>query len=237
MKPHAKITKYQSLDHRQQRLDDVLNYIANKKYEGFAELIRQTYVIAVRRVEQLESEEAQLLEAAAAAGQDLDVDEQFTIQPALSVPTDTSMQYVKVLTELNAMSSMESAGVALMSVLTEAAAMQLLTKARDKAQHAKLEKQAVNLEAKLHITKTERWKPTDEIFKVRCNISKQQAVFLLVGVDQLYPKQADRQTFVQTCPFACQSTFPSACSHVSLTNQKLPTLLCTTAFGSQHTLL
>lgn len=44
MKPHAKTSRYMSLPHRSEYLDDLLEYFADLKYENIAELTCQVTI-------------------------------------------------------------------------------------------------------------------------------------------------------------------------------------------------
>lgn len=164
LKPLAKASKYLAKHLREQLLDDAMHYISMKKYDSIAELIRSTLLIATKRREQLTMEKEELL--ASPAGLGLDPLEPFVIQPAVRVPIDTPMQYVEVLLQLSSISRLQASGGSLMAVLPQAAALDLVTKSRDKNYRAKLLKLAHNLEAKLGILESDRWKLEDEQFKV-----------------------------------------------------------------------
>lgn len=191
LKPHAKISKYMAYQLREEFLDDVLSYIAQKKSEGIAELTRQTFMITTKRLEQLVAAEAELL--ASAEGQGLDPLQPYVLQTVDAVATDNAMLYVKALMQVASLTGVNSTGPSLMALLPEAAARELLTTARDKEVLAHVEKSVSTLQGKLGIHASAPWRPGQPEYQVcgqywegwvwvrRCAVNKHMALCRIIA--------------------------------------------------------
>lgn len=145
-------------------MDDLLAYIAQKKRDGIAELIRQNYMITVKRLEQIVASTEELL--ASAEGKGLDPLQPYVLQTGVAVPTDNEMLYVKALMQVAALTGVKSTGPSLMALMPEAVARDLLTTTRDKEMLARVEKSVVKLQGKLCIDASAPWKPGQPKYQV-----------------------------------------------------------------------